>query len=483
MKSKISFFNKTLFWKNVTLYWPLWSVYTLMLLMALPINLLFTYNNSYAMFTMDDKLAQLGHCLSISIYIVLIVGMAVATGILVFGYLYNSRNANMIHALPVDRTQLFGTNVLSGLAFMIVPQIITFVVTVFVCLSEGVTAIEYLGIWLLIMMVTSFIAFAVVTICAFCTGNGFGYLIYLVALNFFSTIISSVIQVVINIFGYGASYGDVIPQSLVNLFSPLLAFMVEVDIYNRYNEEGYFAGIEIEGLPVIVIYFVVAIIMYAVAYVIYKKRHIEHAGDLITVGFVKPIFRWGIGTTCGILLGLCISEVFREIGIYFSIPILILVMLCVGIIFYFAADMLVKKSFKVFQKKNWIQCGMFSVFLVVCFGILYQFSNYYEMYIPKQENVKMAYIDYNYSMHFEGEEVGKVIELHKELLSNKDVYEDFIYKNRYNYLDDIDYQTVSINYILENGISCRRYYDIPLLESAIAWIDKIIEIEKVRNNF
>ena len=44
MKSKISFFNKTIFWKNVTLYWPIWGIYTLALFISQPVTL-WVFNN------------------------------------------------------------------------------------------------------------------------------------------------------------------------------------------------------------------------------------------------------------------------------------------------------------------------------------------------------------------------------------------------------------------------------------------------------
>ena len=49
MKSKISFFNKTIFKKNVTLYWPIWALYTLILIIAQPLMLWsdFYYSHFY----------------------------------------------------------------------------------------------------------------------------------------------------------------------------------------------------------------------------------------------------------------------------------------------------------------------------------------------------------------------------------------------------------------------------------------------------
>ena len=148
MKSKKSFFNKTIFKKNVTLYWPLWAVYTVFLFCMQPMMIwVYNYNaNRRNDYTMTDRVRDLISSLSMEGYILLIAFFAMLFGMALFNYLYNSKSANMIHSLPVDRTELFGTNVLSGLAFLVVPQLFVAILSVFVCLGYGITKVHYLGI-------------------------------------------------------------------------------------------------------------------------------------------------------------------------------------------------------------------------------------------------------------------------------------------------------------------------------------------------
>ena len=40
MQSKTSCFNKTLFWKHVTRFWPVWGAYLAIWLLAMPVSLL-----------------------------------------------------------------------------------------------------------------------------------------------------------------------------------------------------------------------------------------------------------------------------------------------------------------------------------------------------------------------------------------------------------------------------------------------------------
>ena len=40
MPSRTSFFNPTLFWKNVTRFWPVWALYTVIWVIVLPLSAL-----------------------------------------------------------------------------------------------------------------------------------------------------------------------------------------------------------------------------------------------------------------------------------------------------------------------------------------------------------------------------------------------------------------------------------------------------------
>ena len=122
MKLKTSFFNKTIFAKNLTLFWPIWTVYLLFLLAMLPLNLLIRFQRQVGTqrigYSLEQRnLAELNEVLSqLNLTMVAVFIVAGILAMALFNYLFNSRSANMIHALPVTRGELFGTNVISGLA-------------------------------------------------------------------------------------------------------------------------------------------------------------------------------------------------------------------------------------------------------------------------------------------------------------------------------------------------------------------------------
>ena len=94
--------------------------------------------------------------------VIIIFIMAVCTGMALFNYLYSQKACNMIHAMPVTRTRLYFTNVITGLVIMWFPQIVRFVISLMICISNGMTDIKPLGIWLLSSMAISFLAYGIV---------------------------------------------------------------------------------------------------------------------------------------------------------------------------------------------------------------------------------------------------------------------------------------------------------------------------------
>ena len=82
MKSKISFFNKTIFKKNVALYWPIWAGYLLVLLFVQPVMLWGCIQSGkyYEEYTAQDMLQDL-----ISVYEMSALGwiIVIAAGIVI----------------------------------------------------------------------------------------------------------------------------------------------------------------------------------------------------------------------------------------------------------------------------------------------------------------------------------------------------------------------------------------------------------------
>lgn len=115
MKSKTSFFNKTVFKKNLTRFAPVMAVYTLCLILGM----MMLYQNNEEMgrtFWFASRIA--GNLQLMGLVNLLFAPLC---AMLLFGDLYNSRMCNALHAMPMRRETLFLTNVVSGLLFSMIP--------------------------------------------------------------------------------------------------------------------------------------------------------------------------------------------------------------------------------------------------------------------------------------------------------------------------------------------------------------------------
>ena len=138
MKSKISCFNKTIFKKNLTHFWPLWLAYAGYMIIVLPASIWqkmsITYVDDYYSVS-SRQLSNISTVLGNALNPFGVFIFAVVAVMAVFSYLYSPKNANMIHSLPVNRKELFITNFLSEFVFMVIPEVIAFIAAVFVCLG------------------------------------------------------------------------------------------------------------------------------------------------------------------------------------------------------------------------------------------------------------------------------------------------------------------------------------------------------------
>lgn len=125
MKSKTSSFNTTIFKKNLTHHWPIWIVYLCYLIVVVPLSI-WLYANNESNYIGNVPLTQkqyyvIGSALAGAGSVIPVFIAAAAAALAVFSYLYNPRNANMIHSLPLDRRELYITNYVSGFCFSVCP--------------------------------------------------------------------------------------------------------------------------------------------------------------------------------------------------------------------------------------------------------------------------------------------------------------------------------------------------------------------------
>ena len=356
MRSGTSFFDWTVFKKTVFRFWPLWAVYFVGWLFALPLNGLTMlrldaqaqpgivysgYMEDFAQFTVPQSVTR------DAMIVFLIFGALAAMA--VFSHLYNPRSANLFGSLPIRREGLFLTHYLAGLSFLIVPNAVIFLLTLLVEATGGAVYWTGLLFWLAAACGEGFFFYSLAVFCAMFTGHILALPAFYGIVNGFVMGIGGLVLMVLQLFYYGfAGFPDSVYEAAL-WFTPVgkLYQAVECGRYVLTDtvNSAYQWELRPEGLDAVGVYAVAALLLAVCAFLLYRKRRLESAGDVVAVNVMKPVFRYGVALCVGLAFGLGTMVILYggEIGLMIAIVVW-------GVIDYFAAEMLLQKSFRVFKK-------------------------------------------------------------------------------------------------------------------------------------
>ena len=359
MKSRTSFFDQTVLKKDITRFAPLWGLY---LIGGLLVALTSGVANSRSYYLADG----LGNCIG-PMSVISICYAALAAQLL-FGDLFNTRLCNALHAMPLRREGWFFTHVTAGLLFSVVPNAIISLALMLFLGEFWYTAL----LWLLGMTLHYLFFFGLAVFCMMLTGNRFASAAVYAIINFFSMIVMWFSSTV---FG-PLMYGVVIRTEGFSPFSPVVKLcsgndylLFEHDLSCPCVKNGNFHeivitrdhvyrfyGLMTESWVYLIILAAIGIGLGAAALVLYRKRHLESAGDFVAFKSIRPVFT--------LVYTLCVGAVLQIFGNLLEETkyIFLLIGLIIG---YFTSQMLLSRSLRVFQKKNWIHAALI---LALVFG-------------------------------------------------------------------------------------------------------------------
>ncbi len=501
MRSKTSCFNKTIFKKNITRFWPIWALYLAILFFTMPVSLFLRTRPSMissGVSSTADKLSNMLECISCNLNPVIVFIFAVLSAIAVFSYLYSARNCNMIHALPVKRNELFFTNYLSGISFLFVPQIVTFLLSLFVCIINNVTSVEYLFYWLTYTIGMSFFFYSSAVFCCMLTGQYFAGVAYYFLGNSIYAILKYLISSVISTLCYGMT-GSSDFYSLAGTkdmcLSPIAYLSQAVRVSWEYDTDFYnITTITITGGNAIALYCIPAAALTLLALFLYQKRHLECAGDVVSFSWMKPIFRWLVSFCAGTGFAMIFTQLFFVDSRYTTI-VLILSTVLFSCICFFLAEMLLRKQFRVFCKKCWIEwCACICVILFI-FGAINGDVFRLERKVPDTEDIAAALIDCDYSCSIvltDPDELAELKDIHQTIIDNKKDYENYYYDRISIGSENVQtsdaspeteqeasetesegtaFAYIKIQYYLKNGRTVTRAYYIPATKQYLDMAD------------
>ena len=358
MQSKTSYFNPTQFKKNLTRFWPLWGGASLLGVLA-PLALL--VEMIQAGFDVAVKPLEMTLALYNTLaYIVPVVSLlyAVLCALAVWHYLYNARSVSLYHSLPITRRGLFLTNFLSGMAMMLIPYAVTGALTILVFALAG--CFEPAGILVTILGVIgdSFFFFAFATFVAFITGNPFACAAFYLIFNFFFAAAEMLVSILMTEFYFGVNrtYDGVLaflsPVIFMTQNVGVSAQSKEVVTPDGWIDYGNYEFVRLQNGWVIGVYALVGLALMFCAWLLYKRRRSESAGDVVAVGWMKPVFRYGVALCSGLAGGEMLYQILFEgfeKGSTANAAPMAFCMAIAGVIGYYIASMLLAKSIKVFR--------------------------------------------------------------------------------------------------------------------------------------
>ncbi len=429
MKLRTSFFNGAVLKKDITRFAPIWALYTIFSLLAL---MAFDAETSWDMVSACHDV--LGGMAVINFFY---AGIA---AVMFFGDLYSSRMCNALHAFPMRREGWFITHLVSGLLFCLVPNLLMVILTSFTLGSMFYIAF----LWLAVMLLQYLFFFGIASLSALCAGSRLGMAAVYGLINFLSLLVYYLAYT----FYVPLLHGIETQLSYFTFFCPTV-HMSGNAYFNYIPYFGTFQGIVWEEWFYLFAVAGIGVAAMALAVLLYRRRQLERAGDLISVGFLRPVFlviaTVGAGAVMhafGSLFSNTLKYVFSAVG------------LTVG---FFAGRMLLMRTVKVFQPKSF---GIFAL-LIVIFGLSMGLTKLDPLgivtYVPKTrqvEQVTIATTPNRYYDYYRGptvtlqdtEAIEDILKLHGTLTTQ----------------ENADHNAVSlyIEYAMKGGNTVRRHYRV-----------------------
>ena len=471
MASGTSCFNSALYRKTLGRFWPLWTLWGVLWLLLLPLSQLSRYFDWVREGRSDSALVEnFQEILSlqeVGVWLAALVGVLAAMA--VFSYLYSARSACMMHALPLRREGLFLSQYLAGLTMLVLPlaavALVTLAVGMAVVPSWGWgQALPAVGIWLACMSGVCLFFYSFACFCAMFTGQLLALPVFYAILNWLAMVVNFLVTALMEQFFYGYQ---------ANYLPAWVEFLTPVSLLRQACYWGvrdvYDDGALVRGLAApqfVALYAGIGVVFALLALWVYRGRQVESAGDVVSVPLVRPVFKYGVALCSGLCLGVFTTQI---LGWYNtdSTAVLVVCVLLWTAAGYFAAEMLLKKSFRVLRA--WKGCAAaVAVMAFLCAVCVFDLFGV-ETRVPDPDRVISMEADAG--MGYPGDSgrltlttsdrgiIEQVTALHQAMVNERE---------RVGTEAGDDYISLRVTYRLENGSTLsRQYYSVPVFRDEI----------------
>ncbi len=471
MRSATSFFDKTLFRSQLKHTWPLWLGYTALWLFLVPVMLfseLSAYQLGYSAADASRLLLNTG--VRGGIFISFFFGLFFA--MLAFSHLTQSRATNGFHALPVRRETIFLTAYLTGLFCQLSTILVTFL------LGAAVSAPLHLSFWSVTAaamgsaMLEAVFFYSFAALCMVMTGQILAAPVFYFVGNILVPGMEYLLRNFAGNFLYG--YSGQTDVALDFLSPPLyMYFKVGIASIETCESDSYYvtAYALVRGsLMILAAYALAGLVIALIALLLYRTRKSEMTGSTVAFPWAVPVFKYGVAFCTAVSLGQFLYYFlfgqYRSSG-NDSLPGTILCMAAAGLVGYFVAEMLIKKSFRVFRAGA--KGAAIVALALVLLGVAMSFDlTGYEKRVPDESEIESVYYTFSGMTNVTTDDADTIrrltaahraiVENRKELARIAEAWDADTLPTSQSDYDDMEPFSLRLTYYLKDGSQLSRSY-------------------------
>lgn len=452
MRYRNSFFNPTVFRSCLRRFWPLpltvFGVEALVLVMPLLRNLGWS-GNDRAMLVVD------GVYRTAFWMILLLAASSMLSAALMFRHIHSRKDIQFYHALPVKRRCLYGTGYLTGYLMIAVPMLVGIMISI---AAAGLGGVKEAAVPLLelygagLASLTMFYSMAAVACCL--AGQTLGAVLICGGMHGAVMTIAVCAGNLAALFMPGIDTQNFLAGPREWL-TPVIRLLSAVEL--QYRSDGalsphgalYARSFADAGPKFFFIYAVVGVLLAVGGAVLYQIRRAENAGEMVAFSPVRTLCKlFGALVVC--VAG---ADVTLTYGLFSgNIPFraVAAAILVFGVLGWFIAEMVVRKSLRVFDKKALRSCSAFAAVLLILLGTgkLDLFGTV--RYVPAPEQVQEARIWYGRGAYNVEMDPADAAALHQTVLENRQEL-----TNNPGYGNDFSLQII---YDMDRSRALRRSY-------------------------
>ena len=449
MTSKTSLFNKGIFKSTVRRY--LWgaALYAIILFMMTSLTVLLGVDKDNFRYFMAERGVALildGHYIILPIITALFVPTVVA--LLAYRFVHSKKTSIFVHSLPVSRTANYISTLMAALTLMGIPIILNGIVLMILSLS-GYGAffdINSCLVWMGVNLLAIFLMFSISAFAAMITGNSFAMVGLSGLIHCVIIIFAAAFSALAECFVYGYSgVNEFLNKSTEWNFTVYLVDLA--DYLSSKNIQSF------DWLKLLIMV-AIAVAFYVFGWLLYKKRRMETAEDVAAFGCLNFIYKYLVTFIASLGAFAIFSYMLDERPM---VPVVVTAI--VSIIIYFIAEMILRKSLKVWNRyKGYLAFATAFAAMICVFAFTSFFG--YETRVPDISDIEdVAIYEYYYQSEMpwinDEEITSYTASVHEELVQKENIYTVKKHRENYNYTTNMH-----IRYKLKNGKTLVRRYPV-----------------------